>query len=125
MSRPKGSRNKITSNRFKSYEGRKGKDRHIRLTHDMLMHKACTSLSSSAFRLYCYMKLIACGNADFYFSYSCAVGDNKILGSKSTFINARNELIDKGFIDYMNSTSAKYKRETGYYIFSAKWHTSK
>lgn len=124
MGRKPGSLNKKTANRFKPYEGRKGKDRHIRLTHDMLISQACISLSPSAFKLYCYMKLTACGKPEFNFSYSCAVGEDKILGSKSTFNKARKELIDKGFIDYMNSTSAKYKKETGFYIFSDRWHTT-
>ena len=121
MSRTKGSLNRTTANRFKPYEGRKEKDRHVRLTHDMLTCENCMSLTPNAFRLYTYMKLTACGQIEFKFSYSCAVGKNKIFGSKTTFDRTRNELIKKGFIEYLNSTSAKYKKEIGYYKFSDKW----
>ena len=121
MSRAKGAKGKKFANRFKSYEGAYPTDRHIRLTHNMLMSDICINLSASAFRLYCYMKLIACGKEEFEFATSCAVGKHKIFQSKTTFNNARNELITKGFIDYTNMTSAKYKKETAHYTFLNFW----
>lgn len=121
MARTQGARGKKFANRFKPYEGAKPVDRHIRLTHDMLMSKACLSLSANAFRAYSYMKLVACGKPTFTFAISCAVGKNKIIKSKTTFLKARDELIKKGFIDYINMTSAKYKRETAEYMFTDSW----
>lgn len=122
MPRTKGAKGKKFANRFKSYEGAHPVDRHIRLTHNMLMSDECLDLSASAFRLYCYMKLIACGKKEFEFATSCAVGKDKLFQSKTTFNTARNELINKGFIDYTNMTSAKYKKETAQYTFIDSWH---
>lgn len=121
MPRTKGAKGKKFSNRFKSFEGAYPTDRHIRLTHNMLTSNTCLELSSSAFRLYCYMKLMACGKEEFEFATSCAVGKDKIFQSKTTFNKARNELVTKGFIDYTNITSAKYKKETAQYIFLNLW----
>lgn len=125
MGRTKGSINRKFATRFKDYEGAFPKDRHIRLTYNMLTSESCISLSPNAFRLYCYMKLIACGNQEFEFATSCAVGKDKIFQSKSTYVKARNELIEKGFIDYTNMTSAKYKKEVGKYMFLTKWRNNK
>ena len=42
---------------FKSYEGRKYKDKHIRLTNDMMQHDMFKSLQYTSQVLYLYMKL--------------------------------------------------------------------
>lgn len=118
MPRPKGTKNKSYSSRFKSYEGRKPKDRHIRLTHDMLMDKKCLQLSASAFRLYTYIKLWAGGQNEVKYSMSMA----KPLMSAPTFEKAKKELISAGFIEQPNLHSAKYKCETAVFEFTDKWN---
>ena len=55
---------------FNSYEGRKTKDKHIRLTNSMLLDKNYIELSNSAKVLYNYMKLWACGNCEFDYAKS-------------------------------------------------------
>ena len=78
---------------FKSYEGMKQNDKHIRITDNMMMSKPYLALSSSAKVLYSYMKLWACGNEEFQYSLAmCA----KFM-SKPTFIKARDELINYRF----------------------------
>lgn len=121
MSRTKGAKGKKFSNRFKSFEGAKPTDRHIRLTHNMLMSEKCLKLSAEAFKTYCYMKLVACGKQEFDFASSCVVGKDKMFGSFHTYKKYRDELIDKGFIDFTNYTSAHIKREISRFMFVDLW----
>jgi hypothetical protein len=117
MPRKKGSLNKSTASRFKNYEGRKPKDRHVRKTHDMMRDKVHRSLSFAARVLYEEMRDWAGANDTVTFAAS-RVAD--IMDAK-TFRKARDELVAKGFIDYPNIASAKYKKETGTYKFSDRW----
>ena len=50
--------------KFKPFEGRKPKERHIRLTQDMLNDEVYKSLSNDAKVLYNYMKLWAYGSKE-------------------------------------------------------------
>lgn len=109
------------NNRFKPYEGRKANDMHIRLTCDMMSDINCFELSGEAFKLYCYMKLSSKGNQEFEYPYTYAVP--KLFKSKTTFVRHRQELIDKGFIEYINKTSAKNKRENALYRFIYDWYS--
>lgn len=94
-------------------------DKHVRLTQSMLMHKNYIGLSYPAKLLYQYMKLWACGQDTV--EYAASLGQNIGIKSKTTFFKARDELINKGFIEYENSQLAKYRRETAIYKFSDKW----
>jgi len=93
---------------FKQYEGRKQNDKHIRLTADMMLNEKYLGLSDSAKTVYTYMKLYSCGNTIFEYPGSLALK----YTSKSTFLRAKNELIEKGFIDYEeNNRFAKIKNK--------------
>ena len=78
---------------FKSYEGLKQNDKHIRITDSMMMSKPYLALSSNAKVLYSYMKLWACGREEF--EYTVALS-SKIM-SPNTFLKARNELVNNRF----------------------------
>ena len=120
MARPKGSKNKPTSGegtRFKIWEGIHPKDKHIRLTNYMMNTLAYKGLSASAKVLYSYMKLWACGRETVVYAASMA---RDIMDGK-TFRRARDELVDKGFIEYINKHRARDMREAAEYQFSNKW----
>lgn len=117
MPRTKGSKNKSTGRRFRPYEGRFPDDKHLRLTKDMLMDPAYMELSSSAKVLYQYMKMWACGRDTVTYSASMAKG----LIDAKTFRKARDELVEAGFIDYINQYRARDMRETAEYQVSSRW----
>jgi len=121
MPRKIGSKNKNTGTRFKTYEGRFGDDKHIRLTKNMLDDKHYKKLSSSAKVLYLYMKLWACGRDEVEFSISLS----RDFMANKTFIKSRNELLKEGFLEYKNQFRAKDFRETSKYKFSDKWASDK
>ena len=101
---------------FKSYEGAKHKDKHIRLTKSMLDSKVFKSLKPNSKILYMYMKLWACGNDEF--DYSISLGNNIV--SSSTVISSIRELVEKGFIErvyFSNGGGHKSNR----YKFSNNW----
>lgn len=101
---------------FKTYEGRKTKDKHIRITKDMMDSKVFKSLKPSSMKLYEYMKLWA--NGEIEFSYSKSLGSNVV--SSSTYSSAIKELIDKGFIDRVNFSNGG-GHETNRFRFSSRW----
>lgn len=101
--------------RFKDYEGFKSKDKHIRLTASMLLSDNYLKLSNSAKVVYSYMKLWACGENVFQYSQS---NSNKYMSNK-TYIKARDELIDKGFIEYVATN--QFAHIPNSYKFSDKW----
>lgn len=80
---------------FKSFEGRKKEERHIRLTNDMLMHENYLSLGCAAKVLYNYMKLWAYGCHDFKskgtFEYTVSLAMKVLRVSNKTAINAWRE----------------------------------
>lgn len=117
MGRTKGARNKSYLSRFKTYEGTKPKDRHIRMTYDMLMNPNILKLPGNALKLYCYMKLWACGQPELRFSHSLA----KKLMTGPTFTKAKKDLIQFGLIDQPNYFSARDKREPCEFVFSDRW----
>jgi hypothetical protein len=100
---------------FKQYEGRKTKDKHIRLTADMMLSKKYLELSDSAKTVYSYMKLYACGETIFEYPISLCL---KYM-SKPTFVRARNELIEKGFLEYEENN--KFARIKNKYRLSSAW----
>jgi len=113
-----GTLRKGSSKRFRRYEGLHEKDKHLRLTKYMLDHPKYVRLSASAKVLYNYMKLWACGRDTVEYSASMA---KDFIKSNTTFFKARDELIEGGFIEYINSHRAQHMRETAIYQFSAKW----
>ena len=83
---------------FHSYEGRKSKDKHIRLTEDMMLSSNYLKLSSSAKEVYSYMKLWACGEIEFKYAGSLS---SKYMSNK-TYLKAKDELIENGFIELVS-----------------------
>jgi len=83
----------------------------------MLDDPVYKSLSSSAKILYQYMKMWACGRD----TVEYAISMSESLMSHMTFKKARDELVEKGFIDYPNQHRAKYMKETAEYAFSDRW----
>ena len=100
---------------FKSYEGKKSNDKHIRLTADMMTNQKFLDLSNSSKVLYMYMKLWALGNEEFEYAETLS---NKFM-SKVTFYKARDELIDKGFIKLIATN--KFAHIKNKYKFSSNW----
>lgn len=101
---------------FKLYEGRKTKDRHVRLTDNMLKDDVWLSLPPSAKILYIYMKLWACGNDTFQYSKSLATN----IMSPSAYISSVRTLISKGFIEKTGYIPKGGHTPTTY-KFSTKW----
>ena len=101
---------------FRSFEGRKPDDRHVRLTKDMLLDPKFISLSYSARILYIYMKLWASGRDEVEYAWSNA---SEILGSSGTFNSAKKELIEKGFIKI--TRTCKCSRLPNKYQFISDW----
>lgn len=108
---------KIKRTPFKDYE-RSQDDNvyekgYIRLVHIQLV--CMNDLSNSAFRLYIMMKSYAKGDTEFEYPHRLF----KNILSKQGFINARKELIDKGFIEPFISHASC--RQANKYKFSGKW----
>lgn len=105
---------------FKTYEGIKSKDKHIRITKYMMDNETFKGLKPSTVRVYMYMKLWA--NGEIEFDYSKSLGSNIV--SPMTFSNAVKELIENGFIEriyFSNGGGHKPNR----YKFSDKWLNNK
>lgn len=102
---------------FMPYEGKKAKDRHIRLTKHMMGHESYINLNYSSQKLYNYMKLWASGRKEIEYSWSQA---NKIMGGKSTFKKAKTELENKGFIKCIRTS--KCSRYPNKYRFISDWY---
>ena len=86
---------------------------YIRLVHIQLV--CMNELSASAFRLYVMMKDYAKGESEFEFPYRIY----KNFLSKQTFTTARQELVDKGYIEPF--LSYKNMRKANKYRFSSHW----
>lgn len=109
-------RHKITP--FQSWETTKAdgvEKRYIRLGATLMASEKMRSLSPSAFKIYCYMKIESGGKRSFTFPHAkyCS------YMSKPTFIKAKQELIDKGFIEVIQSN--KNLRKANIYAFSDRW----
>lgn len=68
---------------------------YIRIGSSLLHHEAMMKLPSNAFRLYVYMTLECRGYQDFTMPHS----RYKKFMSKPTFIKARDDLVQAGFIE--------------------------
>lgn len=102
---------------FQFYEGIHEEDRHIRKTHFLLNHPNYIALSSNAKVLYDYMLDWAMGKKEVTFSASLASG----LMARATFMKSRDELINLGFIKYINAHCARDLKKTGQFEFSSDW----
>lgn len=86
---------------------------YTRITHLQLV--CMNELSNSAFRLYIMMKDYAKSDTEFTYPHSIF----KVIFSNQGFINARTELIEKGYLETF--VSHKTVRKENKYRFSSKW----
>ena len=107
---------------FKSYEGTKQKDKHVRLTQTMLLSDIYISLKPNTKVLYNYIKLWACGNDEV--DYANSLGTNINIMCSRTVTTAIQELVKKGFLDrvyYSNGGGHKPNR----FKLSNRWRNIK
>ena len=110
------SRTKITP--FAPWESRNNngvEKRYFRLGATIMASEVMRSLSPSAFKVYCYMRIEAAGKKNFTFPHA----KYKSYMSKPTFQKARDELVEHGFIDVVQNN--KNLRKSNVYCFSERW----
>ena len=107
-------RKKITQ--FKDYESASPNAYQVSYIRMLDLQLICMNeLSANAFRLYIMMKSYAKGKTEFEFPHRV----HKTFISKQTFVKARQELIDLGYIEPF--ISCKNIRKANMYKFSSKW----
>ena len=91
--------------------------RYFRMGATLMASEPMRSLSSSAFKIYCYMKIESAGKRSFKFPHAkyCS------YMSKPTFFKALRELEEHGFIDVIQHN--KNLRKSNIYAFSDRWKT--
>lgn len=91
--------------------------RYFRMGATLMASEQMRSLSPSAFKIYCYMRIESAGNRSFKFPHSkyCS------YMTQPTFGKAKEELIAKGFIDEIQNN--KNLRKANIYAFSDRWKT--
>jgi len=94
---------------------------YIRLTPYMMKHQSYKALSNNAKALYNYMRLWAKGRPTIKYAASLALSFGM---DARTFRRARDELVQQGFLEYLNPHCAE-KKQTGVYQFSCRWWTGK
>ena len=105
---------------FLLYEGRCADDNHVRITEDMLLSPAFLGLPSGAKTLYLYMKAWAHGRESVTYAATMAGA----FMAKPAYYRARDELINAGFIYWVNKAAAScQKNETSIFEFVDTWHT--
>lgn len=105
---------------FRPYESPYKNDRFVRMPEGLLCSPQYIGLSNSAKVLYSYMRDWAKANEEFDYAESMIIGLGVMTGG--TFRKARDELVERGFIEYTNKHNARDKRQSGHYRFSRKWH---
>lgn len=111
-------RTKIVITPFQPWETRNndGKEkRYFRLGATLLASQAMLTLSPSAFKVLCYMKIESAGSRKFTYPHA----KYRVFMSKPTFYKARDELIEHGFIDIVQNN--KNLRKANVYMFSDRW----
>ena len=91
--------------------------RYFRLGATIMASEAMRGLSSSAFKIYCYMRIESGGKREFRFPH-CKY---QSFMSKPTFFKARDELVQKGFVDIVRNN--RNLRQANIYAFSDRWKT--
>lgn len=90
-------------------------ERYIRLGNSQLLHCATMELGDKAFRLYIHMLLEAGGKKEFTFPRS----KYKKLAGNTVFQNAKEELLNRGFIKIKQNNANL--RKPNIYEFSEEW----
>lgn len=91
--------------------------RYFRMGATFMASEQTRGLSSSAFKILCYMKIESAGKKQFKFPHA----KYRSYMSKPTFKKAKDELISKGFIDEVQNN--KNLRKANIYAFSDRWKT--
>lgn len=89
--------------------------RYFRMGASFMASEIVRGLSSSAFKIYCYMRIESAGKKEFRFPH-CKY---QSFMSKPTFFKARDELVEKGFIEIAQNN--RNLRQANVYRFSEKW----
>ena len=89
--------------------------RYIRLGITLMASEPFRSLSPSAFKVYCYMRIESGGKRSFTFPSAKYIS----YMSKPTFFKALKELEQKGFVDVIQHN--KNLRKSNIYAFSERW----
>ncbi len=90
-------------------------ERYVRLGNSQLLHSSTMGLGDKAFKLYVYMLLESGGKREFTFPRS----KYKKLAGNTVFQNAKEELLQKGFI-ILKQNNANL-RKPNVYEFSEGW----
>lgn len=91
--------------------------RYFRLGATLMASEPMRSLSPSAFKILCYMKIESGGKRSFKFPFS----KYRAYTTRPTFEKALKELVEKGFIDIVQRNSNL--RKPNIYMFSNRWKT--
>ena len=91
--------------------------RYFRMGATLMASEAMRGLSPSAFKIYCYMKIESGGKKEFCFPHT----KYQSYMSKPSFFKARDELVEKGFVDVVQNN--KNLRRANIYAFIERWKT--
>ena len=91
--------------------------RYFRMGATLMASEQMRSLSPSAFKIYCYMRIESAGNRSFKFPNV----KYRSFMSKPTFQKAKKALIDKGFVGVVQNN--RNLRKANIYAFSDRWKT--
>lgn len=107
--------------KFRSYEGRRDKERHLRITESMMSSEAWSNLTSSAIELYLHIKIkvTPTNHDDISFTYKEA----RNFMNGNTFKKSMELLLENGFLRYVRHSPNT--RECNIYAMSDKWQTVK
>lgn len=89
--------------------------RYFRMGATLMASEPMRSLSPSAFKVYCYMRIESGGKRSFTFSHA----KYRAFMSKPTFFKVLKELEEHGFIDVIQHN--KNLRKANIYAFSDRW----
>ena len=91
--------------------------RYFRMGISIMASESMRSLSPSAFKIYCYMRIESGGKRSFKFPFS----KYRSYTTRPTFEKALKELVDKGFVDVIQRNGNL--RKANIYSFSSRWKT--
>lgn len=103
---------------FAPWESRKAdgiEERYFRMGASFMASEAVRGLSGNAFKILCFMKIESGGRREFQFPFR----KYKAYMAKSTFFRARDELIQKGFLEIVQCN--RNLRQANVYSFSEQW----
>lgn len=91
--------------------------RYFRLGATIMASEPMRSLSPSAFKIYCFMRIESGGKRSFTFPHA----KYQAYMSKPTFFKALKELEEHGFVDVIKHNGNL--RKANIYAFSERWKT--